>query len=97
MSKKKKENIWYWLGNSLVGLAGIAVTYSDVILPKIFPAHTLVNQLAIPISLGLKFLWDSREYRKGTIAPHGKSLLDNVPDKITGKYNANNLPSGLRK
>lgn len=97
MPEEKKKNIWYWLGNAAVGLTGIAITYSDKILPKVFPDHTVVSQLAIPISVGLKFLWDSWQYRKGTISPQGKTLLDKVSDKITGTYNSKNkdLPSGL--
>jgi len=101
MADDKKQNIWYWLGNTAVGLIGLGVTYSDYILPKVFPSHTLVNQLALPISVGLKFLWDSWKYRKGKIAPHGKNILDKISDKITGKYdsanNKDNLPSGLSK
>lgn len=95
MAEQKKKNLLYWIGNTLVGLVGISVAYSDVILPKVFPDHTIVNQLAIPISVGLKFLWDSWKYRNGTISEHGKLLLDKVTDKITGTYNSKNLPSGL--
>lgn len=100
--KKNKENIFYWLGNVAVGLLGLGVQYSDVILPKAFPKHTLVNQLAIPISLGLKFVWDSWKYRKGTISEGGKNFLDKITDKVTGEYGSKppkngELPGGLRK
>lgn len=88
------KNFLYWAGNALVGLAGIAVTFSDKILPTVFPEHTVVNQLAIPISFGLKFLWDSWKYRKGTIANSGKTMLDKVSNKATGIYGSK-LPSGL--
>ena len=93
MPSEKKKNWLYWLGNAAVGIFGLAVTYSDAILPKVFPEHTLVNQLALPIGAGIKFLWDSWKYQRGTIAPQGKVMLDSIPDRITGKFNS--LPSGL--
>ena len=93
MPSDKKKNWLYWLGNAAVGLFGIAVTFSGEILPKIFPEHTLTNQLALPLSAALKFLWDSWKYQRGTIAPQGKIMLDNIPDAVTGKFNS--LPGGL--
>ena len=95
LQPQTKKNFWYWLGNAAVGLAGVAVTFSDKIIDVAFPDYTVVSKLAIPISLGVKFLWDSWKYRNGTISDSGKNLLDKVPDKVTGQYNSNNLPSGL--
>jgi len=88
MKSKKKKNFWYWLGNAAVGLFGVALTYSDKILPAVFPEHTVVNQLALPISAGLKFLWDGWKYRKGKIADHGKKLMDKLPSGVRGEFNS---------
>lgn len=88
MPKEIKKNWLYWLGYAGAGLAGIAVSYSDMIIPEVFPEHTLVNKLAIPVSLGLKFLWDTWKYRNGNIAEHGKKMLDKLPNGITGKFNS---------
>lgn len=91
------KNLLYWMGNVAVGLTGIAITFSDKIIPAVFPERTLIHQLALPVAATLKFLWDSWKYRKGTIAPHAKELYDKAPNRITGKYNSKNLPSGLSK
>ncbi len=88
MPDKKRKNFWYWLGNAVVGLLGISVAYSDKILPAAFPEKTIVNKLAIPISIGLKFLWDSWRYKKGSIADSGKKLYDKLPDGVTGRFNS---------
>lgn len=89
------KNFLYWLGNAVTGLAGIAITFGDKIIPTVFPEHTVVNKLAIPITLGLKFLWDSWKYRKGNISTQGKKIYDQIPNKLTGAYNSK-LPSGIR-
>lgn len=90
------KNFLYWAGHAVAGIAGIAVAFSDKIIPIAFPDYTVISKLAIPISIGLKFLWDKRNYTKGTIAPQGKAVMDKIPDKVTGVYGSKaGLPSGL--
>lgn len=107
MSKEKKKNFWYWLGNFAVGALSIGITFSDQIFGQ-FPAHTFVKQWGWLISPILKFGYDSWKYQSGTIAPAGKRLLDAGPNWLTGEYNINpyqkkidamknRLPGGLRK
>ena len=79
----KKNNFWYWLGQTALGLVSIAVTFSPQIL-EVFPDHTVVNQFAIPIGLGMKFIWDSWKYRRNTLPESQTKLLDIIPNGITG-------------
>ena len=96
----KKKSFWYWLGNTAVGLLGTAVYFSDAIIPEVFPEKTIAHKLAIPISYGIKYLWDSWKYRKGELHPTAEKLLDKLPNAITGKKGSlvkGELPSGLSK
>jgi hypothetical protein len=82
---KKKKNFWYWLGQAAIGVASIAVTFSDNILGASFPEHTWVNQMAIPIGAATKFLWDRVLYTKDALP--GKShnkVYDALPNTFTG-------------
>lgn len=90
MSKDRKDNIWYWLGNTAVGLLGIGITFSDKIFSQL-PEHTTLHQWGWLIAPSLKFIYDSFKYRKGTIASSGKRLYDILPNGITGEYNSNEI------
>ena len=82
---KKKKNFWYWLGQTGIGLASVAVAFSDTILGKSFPEHTWVNQMAIPIGAASKFLWDRVRYQKNILPGkvHNK-VFDAIPNAFTG-------------
>lgn len=82
MSRKKK-NILYWLGQTVIGLASIAVQFAPLILGE-FADHTVASKFAIPIGLGVKFIWDGWKYRRNTLPKSQTTMLDFVPNKLTG-------------
>lgn len=75
---KDKKNIWYWLGNAAVGLLGIGVAFSDQIINVSFPEKTLVHQLSIPISFGLKFVWDLWRHKQGKLPDSAAKMYDKI-------------------
>lgn len=95
---KKKKSIWHNIAQTLLLLASIGVTFSEKIIGVSFPEHTVVNQLAIPISLGAKFLWDRVLYKKDNLGSGMTRVMDVIPNWATGEKGINkNLPSGLSK
>lgn len=81
----KRKNFWYWLGQAAIGISSIAVTFSDNILGASFPEHTWVNQMAIPIGVGVKFLWDRVLYKKDILpGKNTNKAYDAIPNAFTG-------------
>lgn len=82
---RRKRNFWYYLGQTALGIASIAVTFSSTILDKSFPEHTWVNQMAIPLGVTIKFLWDRILYRRDELPGKLNSrYMDAIPDAFTG-------------
>ncbi len=80
--KEIKGTLW-WLKTAAQGLAVTAITFAPEIL-QVFPEQTLAFKLALPIGFLVKFLWMKREYKQDVLPTGMTSMMDRVPDSITG-------------
>jgi hypothetical protein len=87
--KQLKDALW-WGKTIGQGLAITAVTFAPEIL-RIFPEHTMVFKLAVPIGFMIKFLWMRKDYKKDVLPSGITKVMDKIPDAVTGEKGSDNL------
>lgn len=82
--KEDKKSFWWLLGRVGTVALGTALSFSDVIIPEIFPSNTLVHKFALPISVGIDYIWQRTKYVNNKLPEGIKAIGDSLPNGLTG-------------
>lgn len=79
----QKKNLWFWTKTVGIGLVSTAVAFAPEIM-QVFPEHTLVAKLALPVGFFIKWMMAKKDYKKDELPSGITKLMDKIPDKYTG-------------
>ena len=83
--RKDDKKSFLWLLGRMAGVVvGTAVTLGDIILPSVFPEHTLMHKFALPITVGLDYIWQRVRYSNNKLPEGAKKVGDTLPNGLSG-------------
>ena len=82
-SKKEKRNFWWWLKTAGETVLTTAVAFAPELL-ELFPEHTMLFKLALPVGFILKQMKMKSENQKDVLPSGVGKYYDKMPNGITG-------------
>lgn len=91
MSNQQRHTFWWWVKTTAQVLGTTGVAFAPEIL-QLFPEHTMLFKLAIPIGFAVKLFGMKWDYeRKSERLPEGvRKTMDKISDDYTGVKDSKN-------
>lgn len=84
MSAEEKKNLKWWLKTTLQVGGMTLVTFAPELF-QLFPEHTLLFKMALPLGFAIKLFGTKLEYQKGNLPEGMTKLMDRIPNRFTGE------------